>query len=395
MGGRGHDDWSNRQQVRRLALRPGSRVRQLAKSRRRGRRIDLQSSRLLGPQVMINPEGPGPGGRNLYDSADTAQLQEALRKGLLQADPSLSRFNPLQRIIFHDDFDTGTSGWSELVGNYGGSLNEPNDPYSALIMDCRPPMLSSLSMWDSGTVGGVDGNYALKIATRPRAGHISIPVKRVTRGGSGLLQFEAWYVFKSEASRNDLSPGTEEFFGGRHDLGVPWDAGRDTGEAGGDTALRSFGFLFDLQDREERWWPGIRYLHAIDGQLVERWQWHAGGVRQPHLDGWVDIEDGDQRLCYNEIPTKHNWHYLRWQVDLSSREYVELQSNGRTWDLRGKRYEYRSIHRSELSFVPLQDGLHPHIPAAWNMLNVEMFVEAGEDRRAFLYVDSDLLSAEW
>ena len=34
------------------------------------------------------------------------------------ADPRLSRFDPLDRIIFYDDFDDGIRGWSELIGNY-------------------------------------------------------------------------------------------------------------------------------------------------------------------------------------------------------------------------------------------------------------------------------------
>ena len=30
---------------------------------------------------------------------------------------------------------------------------------------------------------------------------------------------------------------------------------------------------------------------------------------------WVDIPGGGQRLCYNEIATKHNWYYLRLDFD--------------------------------------------------------------------------------
>ena len=33
-------------------------------------------------------------------------------------DPRLSRFDPLERIFFYDDFDEGIRGWSELIGNY-------------------------------------------------------------------------------------------------------------------------------------------------------------------------------------------------------------------------------------------------------------------------------------
>jgi hypothetical protein len=40
------------------------------------------------------------------------------RRAILSADPGLSRFDPLGRIVFYDDFDHGLSGWTELMGNY-------------------------------------------------------------------------------------------------------------------------------------------------------------------------------------------------------------------------------------------------------------------------------------
>ena len=47
----------------------------------------------------------------------TNDLTEAMRLALLRADPKLSRFDPLPRIISHDCFSTGYCGWSQLVGN--------------------------------------------------------------------------------------------------------------------------------------------------------------------------------------------------------------------------------------------------------------------------------------
>ena len=38
-------------------------------------------------------------------------------------DPGLSRFDPLSRVIFFDDFDEGLGGWTELIGNYEDSLD--------------------------------------------------------------------------------------------------------------------------------------------------------------------------------------------------------------------------------------------------------------------------------
>ena len=46
---------------------------------------------------------------------------EAVRTALLQADPKLSRYNPLPRVLCFDDFDDGVNGWTELVGNHDGT----------------------------------------------------------------------------------------------------------------------------------------------------------------------------------------------------------------------------------------------------------------------------------
>ena len=53
----------------------------------------------------------------------TNDLTEAMRLALLRADPKLSRFDPLPRIISHDCFSTGYCGWSQLVGNYENDLD--------------------------------------------------------------------------------------------------------------------------------------------------------------------------------------------------------------------------------------------------------------------------------
>jgi hypothetical protein len=53
-----------------------------------------------------------------------AELSEAaLLRALRLADPRLSRFDPLPRIIAFDDFDRGFCGWTQLVGNYEHTLD--------------------------------------------------------------------------------------------------------------------------------------------------------------------------------------------------------------------------------------------------------------------------------
>jgi len=41
----------------------------------------------------------------------------------VQLESQLSRFEPLERILFYDDFDHGLQGWTPLIGNYEDSLD--------------------------------------------------------------------------------------------------------------------------------------------------------------------------------------------------------------------------------------------------------------------------------
>jgi hypothetical protein len=279
---------------------------------------------------------------------------------LLRAQPGISRFNPLGRIIFFDDFDNGINGWTELIGNYEGSLDTVLPPYR----DHRPPQLSNLSMWDTGSVGSIDGTYALKIATRAKKGHQSVSMKRVTFRKAGPLRLEFYFAFKPEASELLLS----------------------------DQDVRSIGFLYDLQDARERVMPHMRYLNCLDGELQHKWQYKKettrfhdiGGsgktVSHYHLapEGWIDVPGGQQRLCYNEIATKHNWHYVRHDFDLVEMKHLAFQVNDRQFDTSS----LESIHI-------------PAMPNLWCMLNVIFFAEADSDKRVFFYLDSVMLSGDF
>jgi hypothetical protein len=276
------------------------------------------------------------------------------------AQPKLSRFDPMKRIFWFDDFDEGINGYTELIGNYEESL----DSVIPAWRDMRPPQLSNLSMWDTGTVGSIDGTYALKIATRPKKGHQALALKRVTFRKAGPIRLECYFTFKPEATELELS----------------------------DQDVRSIGVLFDLQDRKERVMPHIRYLNSLNGELQHRWQFkkdtvpfHKIGdsgrtVSHHHLssEGWLDIPRGDQELCYNEIATKYNWHYFRMDFDLASMRYLALQCNNRNFDVTGL------------------DSLHiPAMPNLDCMLNIGFFAEADADKRVLFYLDSVLLSGEF
>lgn len=289
-----------------------------------------------------------------------------MRRALLAADPRLSRFDPLSRILSYDDFDYGLQGWTALIGNYEDNLDAMLPPYQ----DLRGPMLSNLSMWDTGSDGSAMGTYALKLATRPRAGSLAVAIKRLTYRRLAPIRVEAYFTFKPEATELRLS----------------------------ESDVRAVGLLLDLQDVDtrgesaERVMPHIRYLNALDGQTVGQWQFkrrretlaEIGGTGKTkshfHLapEGWEAIPGAQQRLCYNEIATKQNWHYLRLDFDLATMRFLGLQCNDRVFNLS--------------AVDPMR---MPAMANLWCMLNTVFFVETDLDKRAFLYLDSILISSDW
>ena len=216
------------------------------------------------------------------------------------ADPRLSRFEPMRRIICFDDFDRGYCGW--------------------------------------------------------------------TFRQAGPIRLEFYFTFKPEATELRLS----------------------------ETDVRSVGFLYDLQTGHEqdglRVMPHIRFLNAEDGRHIQRWQYkdettplRAIGTEgktatHDHLApfGWKDIPGGEQKLCYNEIPTKINWHYMRFDFDLAAMRMIEMQCNDRRYDLAG-----------------IPSIVIPAMRNLWCMLNLVFFAEAETDKRVFLYIDSVCLSGEF
>ena len=290
---------------------------------------------------------------------------DMLRRTLRDADPALSRFDPLSRIMFCDDFDRGYCGWTQLVGNYEHDLDSMLPAYA----QHTQPMLSTLPSWDSGSHQGVDGSYALKIQTRARRGARNTAIKRLTFRRAGPIRFEFYFTFKPEATELRLS----------------------------ETDVRSVGFLFDLQSGDtaaagERVMPHIRFLNALDGQHLQRWQFkrqlqpaHELGTEgkiasHDHLspEGWEDLAGAGQKLCYNEIPTKVNWHYACFDFDLATWRALGLRVNDRVLDV---------------------SGMEPMRMPAWRnlscMLNLVFFVETDVDKRAFLALDGVCLSGEF
>lgn len=302
-----------------------------------------------------------------------------LRDAILQSDPKLSKYNPLKRIFFFDDFDEGANGWCELIGNHDGNL----DHVRAVMADLRPPQLSSCTYFDIGTHGSVDGTYSLKLATKPLPGHMSQAIKRMTQVKQGLVQFETYFTYKSEQTFERTRKGRE------------WDGNYDPSEA-------DFGDFTISNDVCEgpggtRYHCALRYVNTDhNGNLVQKWMYktsvqpttkmvRAGLVAANedyhvvHPDDWVEVPGGYQPLCYNEVPTKVNWHYLRWVFDTSVRRNVELQVNDLTMDLRN---------------IPVPTYEHEY-DGIKKLLNFCVDVRTHTNVRNFLHLDSILVSVDW
>jgi len=294
------------------------------------------------------------------------------------ADPRLSRFNPLPRILFFDDFDEGVNGWCELIGNHDGDL----DRVRPVVADMRPPQLSNLSFFDIGCHGALDGTYALKLATRPRPGHTALAIKRLTAIRPGPVQLEAWFTFKAEQT---FGRRRGRAYDGNHDPSA-LDFGDFTvsndiceGEQGAryHTCLR-----YANTDRHGRLLQKWLYKTTVQTTTRMEWSGAAGPAQDYHVahpDDWADVPGGQQTLCYNEVASKINWHYLRWRFDLGTRRSVELQVSDRVMDLRE---------------IPVP--LYPD--AYWGLerlLNFSLDVRTHVPVRNFLFVDSVLVSVDW
>ncbi|WP_376088893.1 DUF6772 family protein [Roseomonas sp. CCTCC AB2023176] len=294
---------------------------------------------------------------------------DTLRRAAQMADPRLSRYEPMPRIICLDDFDRGFCGYTQLVGNYEHTLDSMHPEYA----QHSAHMLSTAIGHDCGSHNAIDGTYSLKIASRAKRGARNVTIKRLTFRKRGPIRLEFYVTFKPEASDLRLS----------------------------ETDVRSFGFGYDLQGgdadgaengRDDRVMPHWRFLNALDGEHVQKWQYKAETtpfkaignegktVTHVHLahEGWLDLPGGHQKLCYNEIPTKVNWHYVRFDYDLDAMKALHFQCNDRIFDVSA----YKSIR------IPAMRNL-------WCMLNLFFFVETDVDKRAMAYLDGVCLSGEF
>ncbi len=105
---------------------------------------------------------------------------------------------------------------------------------------------------------------------------------------------------------------------------------------------------------------------------------YAADFTAPNPEDWQAFGE-PQELCYNEVPTKVNWHYLRWLIDTDKRRNVELQVNDRVMDMR------------DVPVPPYEERYE----TLENLLNFYFSVRTHSSVRNFLFLDSVLISVDW
>lgn len=307
--------------------------------------------------------------------------EQALYTSLLRANPALSPYRPLSRILLFDRFSSGFHGWEGFFPDYDGWEDYPGRyehaaPVKELLARSAGgnslridqelprgsravPMLSSLTSWDLGTAGAWSGNYALKIPSLPVAGHKAFAQKRLNSPWLGCFRIETYFTFKAEPSDFRL----------------------------GETDVAAIYLTFDVMDPQHaperrRWWPCLRYHNAENGRLVQHWQANLRGSRGVKDGAWTNLQDGAQELGFNRSPTKYQWHYLRYTFDLGTHSLVDFNCHGKEFDVQGK------THAPD---PPLQ-GYRASTEKCPGLIGTGFGIETAAAKRCFLYLDSVLVS---
>jgi hypothetical protein len=276
--------------------------------------------------------------------------------------------NPLENVILSDTFEDSRSGYYPMhTDNPGHSYN-----WGMVYRSTMPA-----HRW--GSYGSQHGLYSLKIATQPRAGYEASAIKRITMPYSengewySRMRFESFFAYHEEP-RGEIM----------HTEKRPADR-----ELTGESAVRSFMFGFDLHNRDNRWWPVIKYHNYEGDEKVGKWQYNDRGV-DPDRSSLTDVPGGEQDLCWNSpndsVPWKPNWHYIRIDFDMEDMRYDELQCNDTVVDM--------SDCERHLSDPVHEPGPTTPWPDIDGLLNILPIVETNKDTRSFLFLDSAVLSME-
>lgn len=305
----------------------------------------------------------------------------------------LSRFSPLKHLLVHDIFTNGYNGWMALMPNFTQSPNFDTRPSIVTKDQWAPVMLSTATYRYPGTHGALSGTYSLKLSTRPvsnpyseppKPGSIGHAIKRLSfhHPKRERLQFEMWFAYTTEQDHVD---GEQDLSGLR------------------ENSIRAFGAGFDIQERDNRYFTGFRYLNSVDGKPYRKWQyisaadvtdkewaygtegdwckrgvdpmWYGRRYSDGRHEGFKNVPNGEQQLCYNETDCKINWLYFRMLINTKKHEYIELQAQDQVYDMRGL----------PITLIPKYNRID-------GLMNPLIWVENDFNRRVFFYIDSLVIS---
>jgi hypothetical protein len=201
----------------------------------------------------------------------------------------------------------------------------------------------------------------------------------------GLVQFETYFTYKAEVVFGDSVKTPLQYDGNYH----PCEA-----------MFGSFTIWNDVIDAApecNRHHDVLRYVNTdFAGNFVKKWMYKTSlqvttkmqlsGTPTPkdnhtvNPDDWREVPGGSMSLAHNEVPTKINWHYLRWLFDTEKRRNVELQVNEHLMDLRE---------------IPVPQYPPNYYKSINRILNFCVDVRTHMNVRNFLFLDSVLVSVDW
>lgn len=273
------------------------------------------------------------------------ELGDAVTLRESQTQVNIGPFQPLDAILFGDDFNQSNEGWR--------LIDDPSNGFAGR---------GTMESVSAGTQGGPTGDYVYQLNATGGSGVRNEALKRVTMpwANGGKSEF----------------PSTVRF-----ECIFTWDSDPVSGSI---EDIRDVRVDFDAQTRDSRLGPAVRYqFYDSSDNEVEQWQANTGTRPSPTF---TDIPGGDKVFTFNEpwpegegFPHRKSWHYLKFDWDPQNEAYLAggLQVNDMVLDM-GSLSMGAESPRDEL----------------YGLLNPIISVTSNNAVQTTFYMDSCMLSAE-